>query len=112
MSGYLLVMTKLIADNLEKKFGRKTVFSALSIETDIPVLGIAGMNGSGKSTLLRCLAGLIKPTSGNVKWILDDKEIDRSDLKNYLGYAAPYVQLYEELTVRENLEFIIIVRSL
>ncbi|MDX1640683.1 MAG: ABC transporter ATP-binding protein [Balneolaceae bacterium] len=100
------------ANNLEKKFGRKTVFSNLSIETDTSVLGIAGMNGAGKSTLLKCLAGLLKPTSGSVKWKWNGDEIKRTKLKNHLGFVAPYVQLYEELTVRENLDFIKKVRSL
>lgn len=105
-------MIQLKADNLEKRFGQKTVFSNLTIETDTPVLGIAGINGSGKSTLLRCLAGLLKPSSGSVQWVIDGKQINRTNLKNSLGYAAPYIQLYEELTVRENLEFIRNVRSL
>lgn len=105
-------MIQLIAHSLEKKFGRKTVFSGLSINTDTNILGIAGMNGSGKSTLLRCLAGLLKPTSGTVSWMIQQRELERKDLKDHLGYAAPYVQLYEELTVRENLDFIKKVRSL
>jgi ABC-type multidrug transport system ATPase subunit len=106
------MMIQLKADNLEKRFGQKTVFSNLTIQTATSVLGIAGMNGSGKSTLLKCLAGLLKPTSGSVQWKVDKKEIKRTDLKDSLGYAAPYIQLYEELTVRENLEFICNVRSL
>lgn len=105
-------MIKLKADNLEKRFGQKTVFTGLSLETSTLVLGIAGENGSGKSTLLKCLAALLNPTSGSVKWTVNDHDIQRTDLKNYLGFAAPYVQLYEELTVRENLEFIQNVRSL
>lgn len=105
-------MIKLKADNLEKRFGQKTVFTDLSLETSTLVLGIAGANGSGKSTLLKCLAALLNPTSGFVKWTVNNREIKRTDLKNYLGFAAPYVQLYEELTVRENLEFIQNVRSL
>lgn len=105
-------MILLKADNLEKKFGQKTVFSGLSIETNTSVLGIAGVNGSGKSTLLKCLAGLQKPTSGTFTWKINGSDIDRSDLRKKLGFAAPYVQLYEELTVRENLEFIENVRSM
>lgn len=105
-------MIQLNVDNLEKRFGQKTVFSNLSIETNTPVLGIAGVNGSGKSTLLKCLAGLLKPTSGSAQWSINGRTINRKDIKNVLGFAAPYVQLYEELTVRENLEFIQNVRSL
>lgn len=105
-------MIQLKAHNLEKRFGQKTVFSNLTIETDTPVLGIAGINGSGKSTLLRCLAGLLKPSSGSVQWVIDGEQIKQTNLKNSLGYAAPYIQLYEELTVRENLEFIRNVRCL
>ncbi len=107
-----MLMIRLKADNLEKRFGQKTVFSDLSIETNTSVLGIAGVNGSGKSTLLKCLAGLQKPTSGTFQWKINGSIMDRADLRNRLGFAAPYVQLYEELTVRENLEFIQNVRSL
>lgn len=107
-----MLMIQLKADNLEKRFGHKTVFTNLSIESSTPVLGIAGTNGSGKSTLLKCLAALLKPTSGTVRWSIDGRDINRTDLKNILGFAAPYVQLYEELTVRENLEFIQNVRSM
>lgn len=105
-------MIQLKADNLQKRYGQKTVFSDLSIDTATSVLGIAGVNGSGKSTLLKCLAGLQKLTSGIFHWKIDGTPVDRKNLRNKLGFAAPYVQLYEELTVRENLEFIQNVRSL
>lgn len=105
-------MIRLKAYNLEKRFGQKTVFSDLSIETTSTVLGIAGVNGSGKSTLLKCLAGLQKPTSGAFHWKINGDTIERTDFRNRLGFAAPYVQLYEELTVQENLEFIQNVRSM
>lgn len=105
-------MIRLKADNLEKRFGQKTVFTQVSLDTGTTVLGVAGINGSGKSTLLRCLTGLIKPTAGTVEWTIDDKKINKTDLKNFVGFTAPYIQLYEELTVRENLQFIQKVRSL
>jgi len=104
-------MIKLKIDNLEKRFGKKTVFSNLSIETSQSVIGIAGINGSGKSTLLKCLSGLIKPNSGSIEWSVDGTIITQTDVKNVLGFAAPYIQLYEELTVQENLDFIQNVRN-
>lgn len=105
------MMIRLKADNLGKKFGLKTVFSRLAIDTDTTVFGIAGKNGAGKTTLLKCLAGLLKPTTGSVLWYLNENKIEEAVLKDHLGFAAPYVQLYEELTVRENLDFIQKVRS-
>lgn len=105
-------MIHLKADNLEKRFGQKTVFSNLSIDTSTNILGIAGVNGSGKSTLMRCLSGLIKPTSGTILWMIDNLELEKNNLNDYLGFMAPYVQLYEELTVQENLQFIQKVRGL
>lgn len=107
-----MLMIQLKADNLKKSFGQKTVFSDLSIETTSSVFGIAGINGSGKSTLLKCLAGLQKPSSGMFQWSINGNKVEPRDLRNRLGFAAPYVQLYEELTVQENLEFIQNVRSM
>ena len=105
-------MIRLNAEKLEKRFGSKTVFSNLSINTETPIVGIAGMNGAGKSTLLKCFAGILKPTSGAIQWFQNSGKIKKKNLKNHLGFAAPYIQLYEELTVRENLSFIQKVRSL
>lgn len=78
----------------------------ISVEHDHGVLGISGPNGSGKSTLLKCLAGLESLTSGKVHWFRDDTELPIKELKTLLGFAAPYISLYGELTVYENLAFL------
>ena len=74
-------------------------------------MGIGGPNGSGKSTLLKCLAGLMKPSSGEAKW---EKETDSDDrhIREQLGYAAPYISHYPELSTRENLLFLANIRNL
>lgn len=72
---------------------------------------MAGSNGAGKSTLLRCISGLISPNSGTITWSVDDNNLSPKQIKPHLGYAAPYVELYEELTARENLQFIRDLRS-
>ena len=79
---------------------------------DAGVLGIAGSNGSGKSTLLRCMAGLLRPDTGHISWKVDGREISGTVLKEHLGFSAPYVSLYKELTVRENLEFLARLRNI
>lgn len=100
-------MIQLQATSLAKFFGRKQVFSGLTFSFGTTVLGIAGANGSGKSTLLKCLTGLLKPSSGSVEWKLKDETLTPKNLKLHLGFAAPYIQLYEELTVNENLQFLV-----
>lgn len=96
---------------LKKTFGPHTVFSDLSFEYSGNILGIAGSNGSGKSTFLKCLAGLISPTEGEVDWLKNNEIISTQTLNQKMGYAAPYINLYDELTVIENLQFLADIRQ-
>lgn len=99
-------MLKLTVNNLSKRFGQRNIFSKVFFELIDGVTGIAGPNGSGKSTLLKCLSRLLSPTKGTIQWFYNDNEIPKALLKDYLGYAAPYVNHYPELTCSENLKFI------
>lgn len=105
-------MIELRVQSLSKQYGSKSVLSNLSFRSEKRTLAIAGSNGSGKSTLLLCLAGLLKPSSGSFHWNSGVNSIPPDTLKNHLGYLAPYIELYEELTVSENLSFLAKVRSL
>ena len=62
---------------------------------------VTGDNGSGKSTLLRCLAGLLAPESGNIQLLEDGRRLSTVSRRNRIGYLAPDLSFYEELTVRE-----------
>lgn len=104
-------MIELEVTSLHKHFGKENVITDLSFSSKSSIIGIAGVNGSGKSTLLRCLSGLIKANHGDIVWKLDKKTLTKSELRKQSGYAAPYVELYEELTVIENLNFILKLRS-
>lgn len=95
---------------LEKSFGSKTIFSDVSFDHEGQSLGIAGPNGSGKSTFLKCLAYLLRPNKGHLEWWQDGEPMEKGSFKKKLGYAAPYINLYDELSCRENLLFLSNVR--
>lgn len=99
-------------ENLSKRYGANRIFDGISFSHSRGVMGIAGANGSGKSTLLQCLAGLEKATSGVIDWTMGENKIETPTLKENTGYAAPYINLYEEFTAAENLGFLLRLRSI
>lgn len=100
-------MISLQVKDLTKKFNRHTIFSGLSFEHEKGVLGISGSNGSGKSTLLKSLAYLLRPNSGSIVWKENEHLLSQQELKSNTGFTAPYINLYSELTVIENLRFLV-----
>lgn len=104
-------MIKLSIRNLSKNYSNNEVFRDLNVKHNGGKMGIAGSNGAGKSTLLRCLSGLISPSSGTIVWSINAGNYPPTEISSFLGFAAPYVELYEELTARENLDFIKNLRS-
>lgn len=105
-----LAMISLQVIQLAKSFGTNKVFSDVSFEHRTNTLGIAGSNGSGKSTFLKCLGRLIRPSSGTIEWEKDDQSLTREHFQRIAGYAAPYINLYDELSCRENLSFLTDIR--
>lgn len=57
------------------------------------------------------MSGLERATSGRVEWTEGDETLGRSALKKHLGYAAPYISLYEEFSCAENLDFLLKLRG-
>ncbi|MGD9899803.1 MAG: ATP-binding cassette domain-containing protein, partial [Calditrichaceae bacterium] len=68
-------------------------------------MAIVGPNGSGKTTLMRVLSNLIQPTKGTVTYKKNGKPIERENIFEHIGFVGPYLELYQDLTARENLEF-------
>ena len=75
-------------------------------------MAIAGWNGSGKSTLLRIIAGLVRPSLGQVEMFFEGESIPKESRRRFLGMVAPALSLYDELTALENLEFFCKVRGI
>lgn len=99
--------------NLRRSFGRLAVLDGVSGRVESGgVLLVRGPNGSGKSTLLRCLAGLMRPQSGTIEHREADRLLEADERRRRVGYVAPDLALYEELTVEENLRFFARLRGL
>ncbi|MDZ7681945.1 MAG: ABC transporter ATP-binding protein [Fodinibius sp.] len=103
-------MISLKIENLAKSYGPNTVFSGISFDYQGKSLAIAGSNGTGKSTFLKCVGNLLRPSRGNIAWLYDGQPLNRSQLRRHMGYAAPYINLYDELSCRENLQFLAQIR--
>lgn len=89
---------------LTKKFRRSSILNDVSINVrKNTVYGLLGPNGAGKSTVLKLIAGLLKPTSGEV--IFNGNPWTRKDLA-YIGSLIENAPLYGNLTAKENLEVI------
>ncbi len=95
------------------RFGRRRLFDGLTVavEPGAP-LAVLGANGSGKSTLLLLWAGLLAPTGGHARLEIDGAEVPGRDVPLRVGYVAPALDLYDALTARETLDFLVRARSL
>lgn len=94
------------AADLACRRGGRLVFAKLGFEIGPGgALLLRGPNGSGKSTLLRCLAGLLAPDAGTIRAVEEGRELEGALRRRRVGYVAPDLALYEELSVLENLEF-------
>jgi heme exporter protein A len=92
------------ARNIRKDFNRRVIFREISFElSNRDSLSITGPNGSGKSTLAKILSGLLTPTAGTVSMEVGNASLKAEERRDYIGFVAPYLQLYDEFTGLENL---------
>ena len=92
--------------NLKKYYGNVRGIEDISIKLKRgEAYGFIGPNGAGKSTTIRTLMSLINPTSGMI--LIDGKKLDKNDLelKKMIGYLPSEIYLYDDLTVKEILNF-------
>jgi heme exporter protein A len=90
---------------LRKDFGDRTALAGIDLRVELGEgVAVIGPNGSGKSTLLRILAGLLRPTSGEVSVLGSDLPKETHRLRGRVGYLGHEPLLYRDLSPRENLE--------
>ncbi|WP_339758697.1 ABC transporter ATP-binding protein [Algoriphagus aquimarinus] len=99
-------MLEIHLEEASKRFQYEWIFKNLNLElSQGNSLAITGSNGSGKSTLLKCLSGSIPISSGKIDYILDGKPISETDWFSYLSISAPYMEVPEEFSLEELLDF-------
>ena len=92
---------------LSKSFGGRKVVSDLSMQVKRgAIYGFLGPNGSGKTTTIRMLCGLLTPDSGEGTCLGYDIRTEADKIKRHVGYMTQRFSLYQDLSVRENLEFV------
>ena len=94
-------------EGLTKSFGGKVVVRDLSMRVRRgQIYGFLGPNGSGKTTTLRMLCGLLTPDSGRGSALGYDIRTQNEEIKRHVGYMTQRFSLYQDLSIRENLEFV------
>ena len=92
---------------LNKHFGDKHVVQDLTLRANRgEILGFLGPNGSGKTTSIRMMCGLLTPDSGSGTCLGYDIRTESDQIKRRVGYMTQRFSFWEDLSIRENLDFI------
>jgi ABC-type multidrug transport system ATPase subunit len=97
---------KIITENLGKKFMNEWIFKNVNLSFESNhAYAFTGANGSGKSTLLQVLSGFSPQSEGKVNYFVENNPIDISDIFKEVVIAAPYLELVEDFTLSESIDF-------
>lgn len=89
-----------------KRFNREWIFRNATLEFhNHNSYAITGPNGSGKSTLLQCIAGMMHVSEGKIEFESEGKKLANENVYKQISFCAPYLELIEEMTLVEFLNF-------
>lgn len=98
-------MHKIILENIGKRYNREWIFRDVNFEfLENNAYVILGSNGSGKSTFLQVLAGNLIPSSGQINFS-NSSPIAEENIYKHVSIATPYLELIEEFTLTEQIDF-------
>lgn len=94
------------ATNLTRHFGAFTAVHNVNLQIRYgEVFGLLGANGAGKTTTIKMLCGLLEPTQGSVELAGETGNLRSERVLQRIGYMSQKFSLYDDMSVRENLEF-------
>jgi ABC-2 type transport system ATP-binding protein len=103
----------IVARGLTRRFGAITAVDHLDLTVQrAEIHGFLGPNGSGKSTSIRMLCGLLRPSEGEIVVLGHRLPAEAEAVKRRIGYMTQRFSLYDDLTVRENLDFLAHIQGL
>ncbi|MFM9004235.1 MAG: ATP-binding cassette domain-containing protein [Flavobacteriales bacterium] len=95
----------IVLQHISKRFRKDWIFRNVSLELQSGSChAIIGNNGSGKSTLLQIISGFLSPSEGEIEWSLKQDTISRDELYRQVAMCSPALQLWEDLTLEENID--------
>jgi ABC-2 type transport system ATP-binding protein len=97
----------IVMDGVSRSFDDRVVIHPMNLMvTKGTILGVIGPSGSGKTTTIRMLTGGLAPTSGAVRVLGEEPRKFRRSTRERIGYMPQLFTLYEDLTARENVDFV------
>ena len=97
---------KIELEGIGKRYRNEWVLRAVNLQFNPgDRYAISGPNGSGKSTLLKILSGHLSPSKGKIQHFHQGGQLDPNTVYQHLSYAAPYIELIEDMTLKEAIKF-------
>lgn len=97
---------KISLSKIGRRFNREWIFRNIDFTFETgQSYAILGINGSGKSTLLQVISGALTPSEGILSYQVNEKEVEVDKIFQHLVLASPYLELIEEFTLTEVLDF-------
>jgi len=97
---------KITLENIGRRFNREWIFRGVD-HTFVAgkIYAVLGPNGSGKSTLLQVLNGSLSPSAGTINYFFENNQVEIDEVYLHLSLAAPYLELIEDFTLSEMIDF-------
>ncbi len=96
----------ILLNNIGKKYNKQWIFKDLNYTFENgSCTAILGNNGSGKSTLIQCIIGAILLSNGVINYSINNEKITDQKIFQHISFASPYLELIEELTLLEMVQF-------